>query len=177
MYMPDFISQGQGVVWSGTTPKSSHHPDNDSLYIYCSYNSVCKSYVKEPRSWQQWTFLAHLIHHQVYYCYRKLAIWKVSGADQSVHVRGPPMWCVLANERGVHSRQGSPPVSRPVPSREWTPGPLISKSCDLSKPTRGSPHMSGPVCSREGTPHVIVWMTSRMLGGGSLTGGDPSCDS
>ena len=34
------------------------------------------------------TFLAHL-SNQMCYCYQKLQIWKISGADQFAAVRGP----------------------------------------------------------------------------------------
>ena len=82
----------------------------------------------------------------------------------------------------------------PDPSIEWPPIPLISKSCDVSKPIRGSPPVSGPVRSQEGTPHESGPLISLLLdltevgcifdtvmglgvhsweGTGPLTGADP----
>ena len=70
------------------------------------------------------SFLAHLIT-QMCYCYQKLEIWTISGADLSKPVRG--------SERSHDLGRGSGGDQEQIPSH----------SCDLSEPIRGSESQSG----------------------------------
>ena len=93
-------------------------------------------------SWEQTGLLTGVEPHVIFQANQRL--------DQWIKMRG----LVCSCEGLVHSQ-------------ERTPGPLISKSCDLCKPISGTPHGSRPVRSRERT--------------GPLSGVDregiPSCDS
>ena len=109
------------------------------------------------------SFLAHLIHHQMCLCYRKLEICWFSGADRE---RIPSQSHVISlsqsqaqNREGFGSRLGA--------DREWnrsgTGVDPLSKSCDLSEPIRDSESQKGsapdlfPICSLEDPLPKVMW--------------------
>ena len=117
----------------------SGHVTNSSGYceLWTDVNSV-QTQICIKSSNFLFLFLAHLIHHQMCYCYQKLEIWKISGADREQI----PMWCVLANQRlriergwGVDREQirsGSPPkimwslwANQRLIKSEWIPSQSV----------------------------------------------------
>ena len=76
------------------THTHTHTHTHTDMYTHTYTHIHTHTYTYIPDMYHD-LYLAHLIHHQMCYCYQKLEIWKISGADRE----RIPMWCVLANQR------------------------------------------------------------------------------